>query len=150
MVLSKACDYGIRAILYIAVNTERQFVPINEIAKELNISFHFLTKILQVLTQKGILASFKGPKGGVRLARPGNDILLYDIVVAIDGDDLFTQCVLGLEGCGEGKPCPLHDEWGPIRDNLKTVFQQRTIADLAKQITHMNYRLTDLIKSESV
>jgi Rrf2 family transcriptional regulator, iron-sulfur cluster assembly transcription factor len=148
MVLSKACDYGIRAVLYIAVNSERQFVPINEIAKELNISFHFLTKILQILTQKNLLASFKGPKGGVRLARSGTDISLFDIVVAIDGVDLFTQCVLGLKGCGEGKPCPLHDEWGSIRDDLKSVFQQRTVSDLAEQITSMDYRLKDLIKSE--
>jgi hypothetical protein len=37
--------------------------------------------------------------------------LLYEIVVAIDGEDLFRECVLGLPGCGDATPCPLHDEW---------------------------------------
>jgi hypothetical protein len=37
--------------------------------------------------------------------------LLYEIVVAIDGEDLFRECVLGLPDGGDATPCPLHDEW---------------------------------------
>ena len=86
MILSKTCDYAMRAAFYIADQQDRNFVPIREVSEKLEISFHFLTKILQILTQKKIMTSFKGPNGGVTLARPADSILLTEIVKAIDDE----------------------------------------------------------------
>ncbi|MCB0549642.1 MAG: Rrf2 family transcriptional regulator, partial [Phaeodactylibacter sp.] len=67
-VLSKGCVYGLRALLYIVSEKPREeYVNIREISEELDISFHFLTKTFQSLTQKGILRSYRGPNGGVTL-----------------------------------------------------------------------------------
>ena len=49
--LSNASEYGIRALIYLAAHQEKSTIPISEISERLNISFHFLTKILQVLTK---------------------------------------------------------------------------------------------------
>jgi Rrf2 family iron-sulfur cluster assembly transcriptional regulator len=148
MMLSKSCDYGLRAILVIASQSQRQFIPIRELSDKLGISFHFLTKILQILTLKGFLVSFKGPRGGVRLATEAKNISLRDIVVAIDGQDLFQSCILGLNACGDEHPCPLHQQWAPIRDQLETMFNTMTLADLADKIHQQGFRLTDLLQSE--
>ncbi len=141
MLLSKSCEYGIRATLYLATVKTDGYVSIRAISEELKISFHFLTKIFQKLTQAGLLVSFRGPNGGVALAKPATQITLLDLVIAIDGSDLFHECVLGLPGCGDEKPCPLHDSWAHERTRLKSMFGRTTLADAAVDIEQLDLRL---------
>lgn len=146
MILSKTCDYAMRATFYIAAQNHNKFVPIRKIAEELDISFHFLTKILQSLNQKKIVVSFKGPNGGVTLARPAESILLTEIVEAIDGANVFCECVLGLDECGDENPCPLHFQWGPIRNQIKSVFDNTSLKDVSEKINKEEFRITNLVK----
>lgn len=142
--LSKTCTYGLRAALHLAMLREAGYVSIRTISEELGISFPFLTKIFQQLNQAGLLESLRGPKGGVALTRPSDQITLLDLVIAIDGPALFTECVLGLPGCGEQKPCPLHNAWAEERERLRGVFAQATLADLADDLDTFDFRLKDL------
>ena len=143
MLLSKSCVYAIRAILFIATNAEKnKFLSIRDMAEELNISFHFLTKILQQLTQEGILASYRGPNGGIALARPAREITLLDIVFVIDGKELFEECVLGLPGCGELKPCPLHDAWVVDKQKIRDTFAGMNLEELAQNTRELGLRLS--------
>ncbi len=141
MLLSKSAEYGIRATLHLASLEEERYVSIRAISDQLNISFHFLTKIFQKLTQAGMIRSFRGPNGGVALARAATQITLLDLIVAIDGPALFQECVLGLPGCGERKPCPLHEAWGPERDRLKALFEETTVATMATDLQTLDLRL---------
>ena len=145
MLLSKSCEYGIRAALYVALQTgQRDFVPIRQIADDLGISFHFLTKILQQLTSKNLMVSFRGPKGGIALARPASEITLMELVVAIDGPGLFEQCVLGLPDCSDEKPCPLHQQWSELRAAISETFQTTLLDELAHATRDGNLRLTEV------
>lgn len=146
MLLSKSCVYAIRAALLVSYkqgqrSEERKYIPIREIADELGLSFHFLTKILQILTEKGIMNSFRGPNGGVVMARAADQIPLLDIITAIDGTELFTECALGLPGCGQRTPCPLHDTWASNRASLKQMFETATLASLASQVERLRLRV---------
>jgi Rrf2 family protein len=109
---------------------------------QLDISFHFLTKILQQLTAAELMESHKGPKGGVRLTRSGSEVSLFEIVEAIDGNDLFTECALGLPGCGTEKPCPLHDKWAETRDSIRNMLESTSLSELAHKGKDMNLRIT--------
>jgi Rrf2 family iron-sulfur cluster assembly transcriptional regulator len=143
MLLSKSCVYAIRAVLYIALNSkDGKYLSIRDVADELQISFHFLTKILQQLTQEKILTSYRGPNGGIALGRPGRDINLLDIIRIVDGPDLFEKCVLGLPGCGTGKPCPLHDSWGRDREQIRDTFASMNLEELANNTRNLGLRLT--------
>ncbi len=144
MLLSKSCVYGIRASVFLSLHTEREYVPISEISEKLNISFHFLTKILQVLTQKGLLISYRGPNGGVAFTRSPRDIVIYDIVNAIDGNEIFTGCILSLPGCGNQTPCPMHESWALVRNKIRTLFLTTSLADLARGVRENNLRLADI------
>ncbi len=106
MLLSQTCRYGLRAVLYLATKETRdtEYVSISKISQELDISFHFLTKILQQLTQAGILTSYRGPGGGVAFAQDPAELTPYDIVVTLEGPGLFTSCVLGLSDCDDDNP----------------------------------------------
>ncbi len=142
MLLSKSCVYGLRASLYLASKKEGEFIPIKRMSDKLEISFHFLTKILQQLTAEGILESFKGPNGGIRLNRPGNTVQLMDIVLAIDGEQLLTECALGLPGCGIKNPCPLHEKWAETRDAIRGMLENTTLTELVEKGRAENLRLT--------
>ena len=130
MLLPKSCIYGLRASLFLASKKCPDYINIREISEELNISFHFLTKVLQQLNRSEILKSHKGPNGGVKLARPANEITFIEIVYAIDPEHEFNDCVLGLSGCGEMKPCPFHEQWSHLKKGLLTMMEESTLRDM--------------------
>ncbi len=129
--------------MYVASLGHKEYVPIQQISENLNISFHFLTKILQQLTENNIMISYRGPKGGVALARDPKDISLTDIVEAIDGPNIFDQCIFGLPGCGNLAPCPLHSEWAKHREKINAMFENATLNTLADKINTFNFRIAD-------
>lgn len=139
--LSKACTYGLLASFYVAKATGPEYVSIRQMSDDLDISFHFLTKILQKLTSAGIMVSHKGPKGGVSLGRSPSTITLLDIITAIDGLGLFHDCILGLKGCGHERPCPMHNRWVDIRNDLAKLFTDRNLANASEDILKLDLRL---------
>jgi Rrf2 family protein len=141
-VLSKATIYGMLALMHIASNKEeRKYISIREISEELGISFHFLTKILQSLTEDGLLVSYRGPQGGIALNKSSEDIFLIDIVLTIEGKDFFDTCLLGLPDCGEAAPCPVHEFWKVTKEELKAEFTSASLHDLATRISKERLRL---------
>ncbi len=142
MLLSKACVYGIRASLFLAARDAKGYISIRQMGEKLDISPHFLTKILQQLTEDGLLESYKGPNGGVRLTRSGDEITIMEIVKAIDGDKLLTECALGLPGCGVQKPCPIHEKWADAREGIRKMLEGTTLKEMAKKGKDLDLRLT--------
>ncbi|MBI5326552.1 MAG: Rrf2 family transcriptional regulator [Ignavibacteriae bacterium] len=128
--LSKSCLYGLRTAIFVAQQNHNAFIPISDIAKELDIPADFLTKILQRLTKKNIMNSLRGVKGGVRLGKSPDKISMYDIVQAIDGETIFKKCFLNLEGCGEEAPCPFHESWKDFRTNLGNMLKDTSLTFL--------------------
>jgi len=144
MIFSKACIHGLVAVMSVASKSPaRPYIPIKELSEELHISFHFLTKVLQILTRENILKSYRGPNGGIALARPVADIRLLDIVEAIDGDGLFENCVLGLSNCGTEKPCPLHAYWAQVRTFLRQSLDELTLESIQNQLQRMDFRISN-------
>lgn len=141
-VISKAGEYGLRALLYmVSKSGEQELVGIGEMSEKLDISFHFLTKTLQSLTQAGFLRSLRGPAGGVAFLMPPDKIYLADLIKVLEGDDFFDKCLLGLPGCGERHPCPMHDFWKTIKSQLKQEFESTTLADLGQSTRQNRFRL---------
>lgn len=141
-VLSKASIYGLRALVYLASEKSRSgYVSIGEISEKLNISFHFLTKTFQTLTQQGILESYRGPRGGVTLKKPAEEIFLSDIIHVLEGQDFFDKCLLGLPGCGVEAPCPVHDFWKEAKNAVKGEFDNTSLAELGEKMSDKKIRL---------
>lgn len=143
-VLSQTSKYGIRALLYMVINPRKEeFISIGEVSKELDLSFHFLTKIFRQLTANGILYSYRGPSGGVAFAKPADKIMLVDIVKALEGEDYFDHCLLGLPNCGTAKPCPVHDYWKNVKNDIHNHLCITNIAELGKKLVNDEVRLTE-------
>ena len=99
----------------------------DEIAKALGIPKEFISKILQSLTESGIVESKRGKNGGFTLAKDPSKIRLIDVVAAIDGLDIFNSCVLGFPSCTPDHPCPVHENWGELRTNAYNMLTDETL-----------------------
>lgn len=131
-----------RAALYLASRSDNEYISIKQISKDLDISHHYLTKILQQLSNADLMESQKGPRGGVRLKKDEDELTLVEIVGATDGMDLLTECALGLPGCGTAKPCPLHDQWADTRDSIREMLEDMTLSELARKGNEGDLRIT--------
>lgn len=134
--LSNTSRYAIRAMIYLAAKSDStKKIGIKQIAQDLDIPSPFLGKILQQLAKHKILDSTKGPNGGFSFPKNGDKITLFQIVEIIDGDDLFKKCLISLRSCqNEGIPCPLHNQYESIRNEINNLFQNQTIISLAEEI----------------
>src|SRR5690606_14722108 len=125
---SKTCEYAIRAMIFIAQKTkEGDRVGIKDISTGIDSPEHFIAKILQELSRKGLVQSIKGPNGGFYLDRTSLKRSLADIVEAVDGDKVFTGCGIGLKQCSESQPCPIHHEFKKIRADLYNMLNKAKI-----------------------
>ena len=131
---SKKCEYAIQAILLMAASESDCVCPAEDISNKLNIPKEFISKILQSLTESGMIESKKGKSGGFKLAKHPSKIRLIDIVEAIDGLDSFNSCVLGFPNCSHQNPCPVHDKWGILREKAYEMLSEENLEHF-KEIT---------------
>jgi Rrf2 family protein len=134
-IFSKTCEYAIRAVFFIAHKTsDGGRVGIKEIASGIDSPEHFLAKILQDLSRKGIVQSAKGPNGGFYLDESALKRPLADIVEAVDGNGIFIGCGLGLKQCSEVNPCPLHNDFKMIRNQIHDLLQRTAISEFNEDL----------------
>jgi Rrf2 family protein len=125
MIYSRSAEYAIRSCVYLARVPDGKFAMARNIAEEEKIPAHFLAKILQELTRKGLLRSNKGPSGGFSLRMPADKIRLLDVVETLDGHALA-------ESIGQG-PWIL-DSWRDLHSRIMDYLGRNTIADVAKAV----------------
>jgi len=140
---SKTCEYGIRAVIFITRETKNGTrVGVKEIAEGIDSPVHFIAKILQELSKRGIVQSLKGPTGGFFMDENALNHTLADIVTAIDGDKLFNGCGLGLSECSEKQPCPLHAEFKKIRSELHSMLARTKLGKLQDKFDTSTFYLS--------
>lgn len=131
---SRACEYGIKAAIYIAMQSnDARRVSLKDIASASNAPEAFTAKILQILVKANIIVSVRGSAGGFEIDPAKlNTLKLSQIVSAIDGDEIYKGCGLGLEKCSETQPCPVHHKFAKIRNDLRLMLETTTIIGLAE------------------
>lgn len=134
MVLTRAAEYAIRAILYMARFPVGQAVSKREICQTQEITPGFLIKIMQPLIDKGLVKSYRGVTGGFSLGRLPEDISLWDTIVAVEGPILLNKCTVHEGSCSRDKTCPVHLIWLKARKDLKDTLSQTTYAELLKRM----------------
>ena len=134
--LSKACEYGIRAVVHIAHKSQNdERVGLKEIAQAIDSPEAFTGKIMQQLSRSGIVESVKGPFGGFWMSEKSmQTVSIRDIVEVIDGNKLYVKCGLGLSLCNDAHPCPVHNQYKVIRDKVIEMHTRTLVADLARKL----------------
>lgn len=133
--LSNASKYAINAILYLATESSvDRKLGAKEVATAINIPTPFLAKLLQDMARKNVISSTKGPKGGFYLTHENTQQKLITVIAHIDGLGKFEECVLGLEGCSNDKPCPIHFSIQPFKNKLFNELNTNSIASFAVKV----------------
>lgn len=131
---SKACEYAIRATIYIAQQSAKgQRLSVDEVADNIDAPRSFTAKILQQLIKGNIISSVKGPNGGFFMAETQGALPVWDVLVTMNEDERLTKCVIGLNECSDRKPCPMHNQYKSIKQQLAELFKDKAIKDLAKE-----------------
>ncbi len=133
---SKATEYALRATIFIAQKSSKENkISIDEISKAIDSPQSFTAKILQALTKENkVISSARGPNGGFFLTEKAKKLPVRSILQAMGEDDVLDKCVLGLKLCSETQPCPMHAQYKPIKKQLKELFVNKTIEQLASEI----------------
>ncbi len=133
---SKATEYALRATIYIAkTSTEENKIGIAKIAKAIDSPQSFTAKILQSLAKDNrVVSSVRGPNGGFFLTENAKKLPVRAILKAMGEDEVLEKCVLGLKRCSEVQPCPMHEQYKSIKQQLIKLFTTKSIQQLADEI----------------
>ncbi len=144
---SKTAEYALRATIFIAQKGSfDNKLGIDEIAKAIDSPQSFTAKILQMLTKENkVVSSVRGPRGGFYITNESKNLPARAILAAVNEDDLFRGCVLGLKECSEIKPCPMHADYKKIRQQLNKLFESKSIQELAEEVNKENIYINNSI-----
>ena len=133
---SKATEYALRATIYIAQkSSEDNKLGIDAIAKAIDSPISFTAKTLQSLTRNNkLISSARGPNGGFYITEKAKKLPVRAVLIAMGESEMLDKCVLGLNKCSEVKPCPMHNQYKIIKQQLISLFESKTIQELANDI----------------
>lgn len=131
MKITRACDYTIRALVYMAQSPMGTPFMRSDIARECNVPDSFLGKILQSLAKSDILISERGKKGGFKLGKEPKDIYIYDVLIAVDGPLNINNCLDEQIGCSFDHSCCAHVMWKDVQNVLVEKLKEYTLEDIA-------------------
>jgi Rrf2 family protein len=130
MFITKESDYAVRIIRELA-HGERETVEI--ICRKEQVPHQYGYKILKKLEKGGLVRSYRGTNGGYSLAKPTGDMTLFDVVQAVDGDILFTECLGHDFNCPlnhGGSKCRVHREFARIQALILAGLREKPLAEI--------------------
>lgn len=133
MIITRATEYAIRAILHMSRQPVGEIIYKKDICKAQDITPAFLTKILQPLIKDGIVGSQRGVGGGFYLAKDPAEITLLDIVKSQEGPVYLNQCLIEDDPCERQFFCPVHGAWAKIREEFMATLSRYDFASLATE-----------------
>jgi len=143
--LGKTTEYAIRALVYIFIqNQEGKRPGFKEISRKIDSPEQFTAKVLQNLARAELISSMKGRGGGFFFDQPATPLTIYDVIRVMEGEKFFSKCGFGLKRCNGESPCPLHDDYSPVREGFFKLVKKETIQSLANKINERKAVLTRL------
>lgn len=132
--LTKRADYGMMAMRYLAEHADKGAHSARDIAEAYRIPLPVLAKILQALAKAELAISHAGPSGGYTLARPAKNINTFDVISAIDGPLVITNCTTVHGACDMVGYCTVKEPLRKVNDSIKNLLNSISIADLNESV----------------
>ncbi len=139
MRLSSKGEYGVLALIDIAVHAQKHPVQLYQIAEHQNIPKQYLDQLILGLKRAGIVLSVRGPNGGYKLARPAETITLLEAVSVLEGS--VENVNFGDKGEVQLRAL-LKDIWDGLSDHTVNVLRNITVGDICSQYQATTKKLT--------
>jgi Rrf2 family protein len=131
MQLTRAADYAVRVMVFLAGNPAGERASLAQIVKATDAPDSFLSKVLQGLTRAGFITSRRGPAGGFEISAIGRLTSMREVVEAIDGPISLNVCLSQRRPCPRRRWCAAHPVWARAQEALLGVLSRAMIADMA-------------------
>ena len=135
MQLTRASDYGVRAMVHLATLPENERALLPALARATGAPSSFLSKVLQRLCAAGYVASWRGKSGGFEILPGGREATLRALIEAVDGPIHLNSCLAPRPSCDRKQFCPAHPVWARAQEAMMAVLDSSTVAELAAQAT---------------
>lgn len=126
--LSTRVQYGLEVMEALA--TKPDFVSLTDLAQEIKRSANYLQQIIKPLKQAGLIESKEGVNGGIKLAKKPEEVSLYEVLIALDGEVQPISCLSEDHVCPTKQTCGHRKYWSKVTDMLEEQFKQTTLLDL--------------------
>ncbi len=132
MKLSTKGRYGLKAMLELALQYEKDSVSLNIIAERQRVSVNYLEQLIAPLRKNGLVTSTRGAQGGYRLAKPPAEITVKEILETLEGPLAPSSCVIEGEdeNCSNSEYCVTRMIWERMRESIDEVVRSTTLADM--------------------
>jgi len=150
MKISTKGEYGVRAMLELAMEYGEGPIPLKVVAQRQGISEPYLEQLMATLRKAGLVQSVRGAQGGYELAQPPEATLVGDIVRALEGPVAPMECVqhpTSLEACGQVTRCAVQLLWQRLAATMNEVLDQTSLADLVRETKRLQARTGGYIYS---
>jgi Rrf2 family protein len=131
MQLTRAADYGVRVMVYLAARAEGERTMLPMLAEATGTPMSFLSKVLQALARAQLITSWRGKAGGFAILPEGRSASMLDVIEAVDGPIVLNTCLISGENCGRKRHCPAHPVWARAQRAMLDVLTEASIAVLA-------------------
>jgi len=133
MKLSTRGRYGTRALLELALHQGEGPVLLKDISQRQQISLQYLEHLITPLIAAGIVLSTRGPRGGVSLAKPPEEIRLSEVIQLLEGSIAPVECINNPGVCSRSELCATRDIWGEMKKAMNGVLESTTLQDLVER-----------------
>ena len=130
MKVSTKGRYGTRLLLDLAMHLDEERVLLRDIASRQDISLLYLERLIAPLVAGGIVRTTRGPKGGISLAKPPEQIKLSEVIQLLEGSTAPVECVNNPVVCNRSGICATRDIWGELKRQTDSMLESITIHDL--------------------
>ncbi|EFS04318.1 Rrf2 family transcriptional regulator [Listeria seeligeri] len=133
MKYSKATNYALHTMVYLANLSAEKSVGVKELASKQNVSPTYLSKVLTMLVKADFVESITGVNGGYKLAKPATNISFLDVIQAIEGKTAFFHC--DPKNHAETKPhCLIGEVMGNAEQQMEDYLSNQTIGSIVVEI----------------
>ncbi len=131
MIFNASATHALRAMAQLAATPQAEATLARELAHEIQVPAHYLSKVLATLARAGVLTATRGARGGYRLARAPGEITLLEIVEPFEGKRLRPGCLLDPAApCRDEAACAAHAAWSGVKETFLRFLEGTTLAEL--------------------
>jgi Rrf2 family iron-sulfur cluster assembly transcriptional regulator len=131
-------------MLDIAYHDQGSPISLPEIAERQNISLSYLEQLFSRLKKSGLVESIKGPGGGYKLSKDADDIVISDVIQAVN-ENLETTACNGKSNCHNNQQCLSHNLWEDLGAEIKNFLSDVTLQQV---ISKNNSNIKEIKLSE--
>ena len=128
--LNRLTDYAVVVMAQMALR-DKATSTATELSRDTGVPLPTVAKVLNALARGGLILSQRGAAGGYGLSRPAGEIVVAEIIQAIEGPIALTACVEGSTAqCDVEGLCPMRGGWDRVNQAIRTALEQVTLADM--------------------